>query len=84
MCPQTDSQGPVIQGMGRIGNTFEDIVLEYNFSLSEAGNANCAQQVCFLQTTGNSPGPQGNVIECRCRKRFGQDDIPDLKTAARL
>ena len=63
MCPQTDSQSPEIQGVGRIGYTFENIVPEYNFSLLKARSANNAEKVCFLQTTGNSPGPEGNVVE---------------------
>lgn len=84
MCPQTDSQGPEIQGVGRIGHPFENIVPEYNFSSFKTGSVNHAEKVCFLQTTGNSPGPEGNVVKRRFGKSLGQLYIPYKKASPRF
>ena len=76
MCPQTNSQSPEIQGAGRIGNPFENIMPGYNFSSFKAGSAHNAEKVCFQQTTGNSPGPERNVVKRRFGKSLGQLYIP--------
>jgi hypothetical protein len=53
-----------------------------NFGAFKTGVAQGIQKICFRQTTGNSAGPQGDVVQGLRRYRPGDQYVTDVKTAA--
>ena len=83
-CPQADPPRTELESTGRIRDSFKNVMLLDDLGIFETGSAHGAQQICSLQTTGNSAGPKRNIVHSRLRHRFCDQNIADVKAPAGL
>ena len=81
---QTDPLGTELKGAGRLGDPFEYVVLFHDLGIFKSGSAHGADQLCLRQASGDSAGPQRDIIQRFLRHRFCYQNITDIQTPAGL
>ena len=69
-------------GRRRIGKRV--IAVRGEHEVHEAGRCDEGAKLSFQESTGNSAGPERNVLFCPVRDRLADDDVRNLQTPAGL
>jgi hypothetical protein len=77
-----DALCPEFCGTARLRRATEHVRLPGDLEVTEAGSHDRGLQFCFQQSTGDSAGPQINLLFRVRWHRLLHQDIPDLETTA--
>ena len=82
--PIVDPYGAERRGARRLRGTVEDLFAPGDLEVLEACASNHCLELCFQQSTGNSPGPQIDIVLGASRDLPRNQDVADLDAAAGL
>ena len=83
-CAEVDAYRPEFCGATSLRSATEDVHSLRDLDVNETGGHDRGLQFCFQQSTGNSAGPQIDLLLCVLRYRLLHQDIPDLEASRRL
>ena len=83
-CAEVDAHRPEFCGATGLRSATEDVHSLRDLDVNETGGHDRGLQFCFQQSTGNSAGPQIDLLFRVLRHRLLHQDIPDLQAPLRL
>ena len=81
---EVDAYCPEFRGTTLLGCATVDVRSSSDLDVNETGGHDRGLQFCFQQSTGNSAGPQFDLLFRVLWHRGTHQDIPDLQASRRL
>ena len=83
-CSERDTQRAELGGTAGLRRTAEDVAAPANCEIDESCRDDGQFNLSFQKSTGNSTGPERDVLLRVLRNRLLDQDVADLQTAAGL